>query len=124
MSNRGAKCTLRRHVTKRKDHVSPDSKMQTPKGSFTDTCLEDVNEPPNHRDSSKSPNPQNHSPGPDPPIGHCPHKVIHVKEAGDKLDTIHMAPSMVVKSDEENCIKECQKGCIVSREDLMRIKRH
>lgn len=27
--------------------------MQTPKGSFTDTCLEDVNEPPNHRDSSK-----------------------------------------------------------------------
>lgn len=35
-----------------------------------------------------------------------------MKEAGDKLDTIHMAPSMVVKSDEENCIKECQKVCI------------
>ncbi|XP_061164296.1 uncharacterized protein LOC133173323 [Saccostrea echinata] len=49
----------------------------------------------------KDASPEEPSKGFYPSLGHCLHKVIYVKEAVDKLDTLHMAPTLVVKSIED-----------------------
>ncbi|XP_062613993.1 uncharacterized protein LOC134275729 isoform X2 [Saccostrea cucullata] len=77
-------------------------KDQTPKDSFRAKKPGKAESTKNDQGKQeKDGNPEDRSKGFYPSLGHCPHRIIYVKEAFDRLDTLHMAPTLVVKFTED-----------------------
>ncbi|XP_022324338.2 uncharacterized protein LOC111125133 [Crassostrea virginica] len=101
----------------------------TPKKSLADISLENLHEDPplcklSEESKSSEKDPTHHGndknkkdvegrmKGLYPSLGHHPHRVIYVREADHKIDTLYMAPTLIVRSHrEEGHLKEYNNLC-------------